>query len=262
MIKPKKHLGQHFLRDENIAKKIADLIPENLYNDKYLWIEVGPGMGVLTKYILTKNISKFIAVEIDSESVEYLKIHYPKLSVLEKDFLSLDFHELLIQHQATKICIIGNFPYHISSQIFIKIFENFSMVESLIGMFQKEVCERVLSGPNNKSYGILSVYIQTFFNGEYLFTVPPQVFNPPPNVNSGVIQLVKNSKHELFCDNQLFVKLIRTTFNQRRKMLRNTLKAFIQKSETWDYIKDYVEKRPENLSSQDFEKITQIIQKF
>lgn len=255
-VKPKKHLGQHFLKDESIAKKIAG-IP--LYQKDTLYIEVGPGTGMLTKHILAHKPEHFCAVEIDRESIPYLKEHYPTLEVLQQDFLSLDLQALLQEKKSSSVYIIGNFPYNISSQILVKAFENRDIVSGLTGMFQKEVCDRITSAHGSKQFGILSVYLQSVFDVDYHFIVPPTVFNPPPKVDSAVMSLVKNNTKQLMCSEGDLKKIVRATFNQRRKMLRNTLKPFIQTPEQHEKLIPYLEKRPEQLSPTEFQKITSIL---
>ncbi|GAB1308416.1 16S rRNA (adenine(1518)-N(6)/adenine(1519)-N(6)) -dimethyltransferase RsmA [Urechidicola sp. KH5] len=221
-VKAKKHLGQHFLTDENIAKKIADTL--TLENYKKV-VEIGPGMGVLTKYILPKSVDVTV-VEIDTESVAYLetakKVQSLKFDILEADFLKLD---LAKEFNNEPIAVIGNFPYNISSQIVFKAIENRHLVTEFSGMFQKEVAQRIAEKEGSKTYGILSVLTQAFYDAEYLFTVPPTVFNPPPKVDSGVIRLIRKSNYSLPVDEALFFKVVKTGFNQRRKMLRSSLKS-------------------------------------
>lgn len=248
-VKPKKHLGQHFLRDENIAKKIVNSL-EN--TDSYpTLIEVGAGTGVLTKYLFENPDYKTIVIEIDTESVEYLQTHFPekKEQVLHADFLKFPFQE----HFTEPFGIIGNFPYNISSQIFFKVLENRNMVPEVVGMIQKEVADRIASGPGNKTYGILSVLLQAYYDIEYLFKVPPQVFNPPPKVDSAVIRLKRNTTAQLSCDEKRFVEVVKAGFNQRRKTLRNALKAFLTE-ETKSM--EILDKRAEQLSVADFENLT------
>lgn len=219
-VKAKKHLGQHFLTDENIAKKIVN----GLHFDSYLKIlEVGPGMGVLTKYLLDKEIETFVA-EIDTESIAYLKEHYPKLTNqhFTGDFLKLNFSEVFPNEQ---IAIIGNFPYNISSQILFQIIENYEQIPEMTGMFQKEVAERTAAVPRTKDYGILSVMVQAYYDVKYLFTVHENVFNPPPKVKSGVISLIRNPKEGLVGNERLFKQIVKAGFNQRRKKLSNALKV-------------------------------------
>ena len=253
-VKAKKHLGQHFLTDENIAKKIADsLIGEN-YDDV---LEIGPGMGVLTKYLLKKDYTTHV-IEIDTESVEYLKAHYLNLSerIISKNFLKLNLDDFFGNKQ---LAIIGNFPYNISSQIVFKTLENKHRVPELSGMFQKEVAKRIAEGPGSKVYGIISVLTQAFYDVEYLFTVPPSVFNPPPKVDSGVIRLIRKKNYTLPVDEKLFFKVVKTAFNQRRKMLRSSLKSL----NLSDKLREdaIFAQRPEQLSVQEFISLTQKIAK-
>ena len=212
----KKFLGQHFLKDENIARQIADSLTATTPHV----FEIGPGMGVLTKYLYNKEGLDFHAIEIDRESVAYLHEHYPTLHVIEGDFLALDLSTLFSEPFA----VIGNFPYNISSQILFKVFDNRNCIPEVVGMFQKEVAERVAAKPGSKTYGILSVLLSAFYNIEYLFTVHENVFNPPPKVKSAVIRLRRNDVTSLECDETLFVKVVKIGFNQRRKTLRNALK--------------------------------------
>jgi 16S rRNA (adenine1518-N6/adenine1519-N6)-dimethyltransferase len=212
----KKFLGQHFLKDENIARQIADSLTATTPHV----LEIGPGMGVLTKYLYNKEGLDFHAIEIDRESVAYLHEHYPTLHVIEGDFLALDLSTLF----SDPFAVIGNFPYNISSQILFKVFDNRNCIPEVVGMFQKEVAERVAAKPGSKTYGILSVLLSAFYNIEYLFTVHENVFNPPPKVKSAVIRLRRNGVTSLECDETLFVKVVKIGFNQRRKTLRNALK--------------------------------------
>jgi 16S rRNA (adenine1518-N6/adenine1519-N6)-dimethyltransferase len=253
-VKAKKHLGQHFLRDENIAKKIADSLSGNGYAKV---LEVGPGMGVLTKYLLEKDFETFV-IEIDTESVEYLKANYLKLSsrILEKDFLKYDLNEVF---NGEPFAIIGNFPYNISSQIVFKTIELRDQIPEFAGMFQKEVALRICEKKGSKTYGILSVLTQAFYDAEYLFTVPPEVFNPTPKVDSGVLRLIRKENYHLHCNEQFFFKVVKTAFQQRRKTLRNSLKAF----NLSDNLKANVifGKRPEQLSVTEFVELTNLLEK-
>jgi len=251
-VKAKKHLGQHFLTDENIARKIADTLSLKGY-DKVL--EIGPGMGVLTKYLLEKPIDTYV-VEIDTESVEYLKNHYLKLSnkIISKDFLKYDLSEVFGKEP---FAIIGNFPYNISSQIVFKTLEMRNQVPEFAGMFQKEVAERICEKKGSKTYGILSVLVQAFYEAEYLFTVSENVFTPPPKVKSGVLKLTRKENYDLPCDERLFFNVVKTAFNQRRKTLRNSLKPIgIPEDRKEEKIFDL---RPEQLSVEDFVEITNIV---
>lgn len=257
-VKAKKHLGQHFLTDEGIAKRIADSLTENGYDDV---LEIGPGMGVLTKYLLTKK-PKITVMELDRESVAYLKDTFPvehikldtsseKFNIIEGDFLKKEIQEVFSKKQ---VAIIGNFPYNISSQIVFKAIENREFVPEFSGMFQKEVAKRIAEKEGSKVYGILSVLTQAFFDVEYLFTVPPTVFNPPPKVNSGVIRLIRKENYTLPVDEKLFFRVVKTGFNQRRKMLRSSLKSF-NLSDTLKEDPIFV-MRPEQLSVDEFIKLT------
>lgn len=252
-VRAKKHLGQHFLRDENIAKKIADTLTLQGYKDV---LEIGPGMGVLTKYLLKKDVNTHV-IEIDTESVEYLKNHYLNLSdrIYEKDFLKYDITEVF---KDRPFAIIGNFPYNISSQIVFKTLEMRHQVPEFSGMFQKEVAQRICSQEGSKIYGILSVLTQAFYNAEYLFTVSPSVFNPPPKVDSGVLLLRRKENFALPCDEALFFKVVKTSFQQRRKTLRNSLKTF----NLSDNLKanTIFGQRPEQLSVSQFIELTSLIE--
>ena len=219
-VRAKKHLGQHFLNDLNIAQQIADALPVAA-SDSVL--EIGPGMGVLTQFLIKKDIKLFV-IEIDRESVMYLKKNFDisVLTIIEGDFLNLQINALI----KTPFSIIGNFPYNISSQILFKVLEYRNQVTSLVGMFQYEVARRISSGHGSKDYGILSVLIQTFYNTEYLFTVNENVFTPPPKVKSGVIRLTIKQEVELPFSEKHFFDVVKTAFNQRRKMLRNGLQKF------------------------------------
>ncbi|MBP3739632.1 MAG: 16S rRNA (adenine(1518)-N(6)/adenine(1519)-N(6))-dimethyltransferase RsmA [Bacteroidales bacterium] len=249
-VKAKKFLGQHFLTDERIAERIVD----SLSTETNHVLEIGPGMGVLTKYLIKKDELDFHVVEIDRESVAYLHDHYPTLDVIEGDFLQYDLTSLF--HDT--FCIIGNFPYNISSQILFKVFDNRDRVSEVVGMFQKEVAERVAAGPGSKTYGILSVLLSAFYNIEYLFTVNENVFNPPPKVKSAVIRLRRNDVKSLECDEKLFVQVVKAGFNQRRKTLRNALR---QLNLPLDRIsEETLAKRAEQLSVAQFIEITKTIE--
>jgi 16S rRNA (adenine1518-N6/adenine1519-N6)-dimethyltransferase len=245
-VRAKKALGQHFLKDENIALQIA----ESLTGLTPHVLEIGPGMGVLTKYLYNRENIDFHAIEIDTESVEYLHAHYPSLHVIEGDFLALDLSTLF----AEPFAVIGNFPYNISSQILFKVFDNRNRIPEVVGMFQKEVAERVAAKPGSKTYGILSVLLSAFYNIEYLFTVHEHVFNPPPKVKSAVIRLTRNDVQNLDCDEKRFVQVVKTGFNQRRKTLRNALKPL---NMSLDSVPDeLLQKRAEQLSVADFVTLT------
>jgi 16S rRNA (adenine1518-N6/adenine1519-N6)-dimethyltransferase len=261
VLKQKKHLGQHFLTDEGIAKNIADALTENGYDNV---LEIGPGMGVLTKYLLEKK-SKVTVIELDRESIAYLRDTFPlehvklntskdKFEIIEGDFLKKDLSEIFKKKQ---VAIIGNFPYNISTQIVFKAIDNREFVPEFAGMFQKEVAQRIAEKEGSKIYGILSVLTQAFFDVEYLFTVPPEVFNPPPKVDSGVIRFIRKKDYSLPVDEKLFFRVVKTAFNQRRKMLRSSLKSF----NLSDSLKEepIFAKRPEQLSVQQFFELTEKI---
>lgn len=252
-VRAKKHLGQHFLRDENIAKKIADTLTLQGYKDV---LEIGPGMGVLTKYLLKRDIKTHV-IEIDTESVEYLKNNYLNLSdrIYEEDFLKYDLTKVF---KDKPFAIIGNFPYNISSQIVFKALDMRHQIPEFSGMFQKEVAQRICSKEGSKIYGILSVLTQAFYDAEYLFTVPPSVFNPPPKVDSGVLLLKRIENFKLPCDEALFFKVVKTGFQQRRKTLRNSLKTF----NLSDNLKanTIFGQRPEQLSVSQFIELTSLIE--
>ena len=249
-VKAKKFLGQHFLTDESIAKRIVD----SLSPSSRRVLEIGPGMGVLTKYLIDKSQLDFHVVEIDRESVAWLHDHYPTLDVIEGDFLKLDLTSLFHDDYA----IIGNFPYNISSQILFRVFECRNQVSEVVGMFQKEVAERVAAGPGSKTYGILSVLLAAFYNIEYLFTVHEHVFNPPPKVKSAVIRLTRNGVSSLECDEKLFVQVVKAGFNQRRKTLRNALRSAALPIEAVP--EEILAKRAEQLSVDQFVNLTKTIQ--
>lgn len=251
-VRAKKSLGQHFLTDESIAHRIANSLTGSTSN----LLEIGPGMGVLTKYLTDDSRYNFKAIELDSESVDWLHTHFPTLQVIEGDFLRLDLSTLFPQPD-TRFSIIGNFPYNISSQILFRVFENRNLVPEVVGMFQKEVAERVAAGPGSKTYGILSVLLSAFYDIEYLFTVHEHVFNPPPKVKSAVIRLRRNNMQQLDCDEKLFVTIVKTAFNQRRKTLRNALKPL---DKPLDNISaDLLALRAEQLSVDNFIQITKIL---
>lgn len=253
-VKAKKHLGQHFLKEETIAKKIADSLKAENYKKV---LEIGPGMGVLTKYLLErKNVDVYV-VEIDTESVAYLQSFFPSLrnKIFAENFLKMDLKTLFNGEQ---FGIIGNFPYNISTQIVFKTLENRALIPEFSGMFQKEVAERIAEKAGSKKYGILSVLTQAFYDVKYLFTVPPKVFNPPPKVDSGVIRFTRKENFTLSVDEKLFFRVVKTAFNQRRKMLRVSLKS-IGISDNLKQ-KEFLKQRPEQLSYQDFILLTQWIE--
>ncbi len=250
IVRAKKHLGQHFLTDKNIANKIVDAC-KPLNNSFTQVLEVGPGMGILTDILIHRKDIQLSVIDIDKESIEYLREKYPSLTdrIFEGDFLQFDFAVLTKE----PLAIIGNFPYNISSQILFKIVDNRMQIPQMAGMFQKEVAERVAAKPNSKAYGILSVILQAYYQIEYLFTVNPGVFNPPPKVKSAVIRLTRKEETKLGCDEQKFTLVVRTAFNQRRKTLRNALSSIVPKEKLVDTI---FEKRAEQLTVQDFIHLT------
>ncbi|MDW5287185.1 16S rRNA (adenine(1518)-N(6)/adenine(1519)-N(6))-dimethyltransferase RsmA [Formosa sp. PL04] len=252
-VKAKKHLGQHFLKDETIAEKIANSLSFEGYKNV---LEIGPGMGVLTKYLLKKPTKTYV-VEIDPESVEYLKANYLNLAdrVIEKDFLKYDINEVF---KGESFAVIGNYPYNISTQIVFKTLEMRDQIPEFSGMFQKEVAQRICEKEGSKAYGILSVLTQAFYKAEYLFTVLPHVFNPPPKVESGVLRLTRKEDYSLDCNEAMLFKVVKTSFQQRRKTLRNSLKTFnLSDSLREDSI---FGQRPEQLSVAQFIALTKRIE--
>ncbi|MCK4661257.1 MAG: 16S rRNA (adenine(1518)-N(6)/adenine(1519)-N(6))-dimethyltransferase RsmA [Bacteroidales bacterium] len=251
-VKPKKRLGQHFLKDNNIANKIVNSLDDS---KKIKVLEIGSGMGILTDFLLKKDNFDLHLIEIDSKLVDYLKKEYPEIKqkIIHDDFLKFDINKYFNE----KISIIGNFPYNISSQIFFKTIENRDKIDNLVGMIQKEVAERIVSLPGNKTYGILSVLLQAFYNIEYLFTINENVFQPPPKVKSAVIRLIRNDTKKLDCNEKLFFKIIKMGFNQRRKMLRNSLKSILL---NLNIDNELFLKRPEQLNVNEFVKLTNVIE--
>ena len=261
-VNPKKYLGQHFLKDEEVAAKIAATLSLRGYSKV---LEIGPGMGVLTKFLLKRNV-QLVAMDVDHESIVYLKHSFPLenpqisqqsdgLQLIEADFLKYDIKELFGDEQ---FGIIGNFPYNISSQIVFKMLELREQVPEFSGMFQKEVAQRICEKEGSKAYGILSVLVQAFYTAEYLFSVSPEVFDPPPKVQSGVLRLTRKDHVQLECDERLFFKVVKAAFNQRRKTIRNSLKSFeLSINLKEDTIFD---RRPEQLSVNDFIELTKKIE--
>ncbi|MBT2159964.1 16S rRNA (adenine(1518)-N(6)/adenine(1519)-N(6))-dimethyltransferase RsmA [Zobellia barbeyronii] len=260
-VKAKKHLGQHFLKDEEIAEKIANTLSLDGYRNV---VEIGPGTGVLTKYLLKQDM-KLVAMDLDTDSIVYLNNNFPlehaevmsgksTLQVIEGDFLKYDISTLFGDEQ---FAITGNFPYNISTQIVFKMLEIKEQVPEFSGMFQMEVAKRICEGEGNKTYGILSVLVQAYYDAEYLFTVSPEVFDPPPKVQSGVLRLVRKKEFTLDCDEKLFFRVVKAAFNQRRKTIRNSLKTFELSPELREEI--IFNKRPEQLSVADFIELTKKI---
>ena len=256
-VKPKKNLGQHFLIDQSIARRIADTV--DACPDIPV-LEIGPGMGVLTQYIVQKQ-RPFKAVEIDRESVTYLNEAFPTLreNIIGSDFLQMDLNDVF---DGKSFVLTGNYPYDISSQIFFKMLDYKELIPCCTGMIQREVALRIASEPGNKSYGILSVLIQAWYDVEYLFTVDENVFNPPPKVKSAVIRMTRNKVEKLDCDEQLFKRVVKTVFNQRRKMLRVSLKQIFNVSAARPafYEQEIMTKRPEQLSVAQFVELTNLVE--
>ena len=247
MVKAKKHLGQHFLRSEHIALSIVKLLKAERTGNT---LEIGPGTGVLSTHLLERKEVDLKVVELDRESVTYLKDHFPALDgkIYSEDFLQMDLSKL-----GTPLNIIGNFPYNISSQILFKVLEHKDEIPEVVGMFQKEVAERVASGPGNKDYGILSVLLQAYYDITYHLTVDEDVFDPPPKVKSGVIRLLRNDRNALPCDEKLYKTVVKTAFGQRRKTLRNSLRGMMEGKEMPEELSG---KRPEQLGVEEFIKLT------
>ncbi len=252
-VRAKKHLGQHFLTDESIAQKIADILSEKGYQNV---LEIGPGMGVMTKYLLQKEYTTHV-VEIDDESVEYLQAHYLHLGprIYNTDFLKVDLNHLF---KGEQYAIVGNFPYNISTQIVFKTIDNRALIPEFGGMFQKEVAARICASPGSKTYGITSVLTQAYYDTEYLFTVPPTVFNPPPKVDSGVMIMKRKESLTLPVSDKLFKNVVKTAFNQRRKMLRSSLKGLNLSDEL--RATELFSKRPEQISVEGFIELTRCIE--
>ena len=253
-VRPKKHLGQHFLLDDNIARKICESLTR--HNNYLQVLEIGPGKGILTKFLFSNSLYQTTLIEVDNESYNYLIEKYPekKNHIISGDFLKLKITDLFSEPFA----IIGNFPYNISSQILFKVFENKTFVPEVVGMFQKEVATRIAAGPNSKTYGILSVLLQAFYDIEYLFTVDENFFYPPPRIKSAVIRLKRNKIRELACDETRFVQVVKHAFNQRRKTLKNALRGLNIDVDLFN--SGFMNKRAEQLSVNDFVCLTNKIE--
>ena len=250
-IHPKKSLGQHFLKDTGIAGRIAESLTGEGYNSV---LEIGPGTGILTDFLIKRNFPDFRVVEIDNESVNYLHEHFTDLkNILTGDFLAMDMDHYF----SDRMAIVGNFPYNISTQILFKVLKHREKVVEVTGMLQKEVAERICAGPGSKTYGILSVFLQAYYTTEYLFTVSEHVFVPPPKVKSGVIRLRRNNVKQLDCDEALFFRVVKACFNQRRKTLKNSLRSAF---ELKNYEYDELGLRPEQLSVDQFVRLTNWIE--
>jgi 16S rRNA (adenine1518-N6/adenine1519-N6)-dimethyltransferase len=254
-VRAKKHLGQHFLTDKNISKKIAQQFGSHQGCKNVL--EVGPGMGAMTQYLLEDESLSVSVMELDKESVEYLNAFFPKLKgkIYEGDFLRYDFKTI---YGDEPFAVVGNFPYNISSQILFRCIDYRNQIPEIMGMFQKEVAERVAEKKGSKVYGIISVLLQTYYDIAYCFTVDEHVFNPPPKVKSGVIRLTRNERQTLPCDEKLYIQIIKVCFNNRRKMIRNTIKPFLNGKEL---VSDYLTMRPEQLDVEDFIRLTLEVEK-
>jgi 16S rRNA (adenine1518-N6/adenine1519-N6)-dimethyltransferase len=254
-LKAKKSFGQHFLTSDPIALRIVESL--QLTGEYRRVLEVGPGKGVLTKFLLEKPFELF-AVEADEDMVSYLQNFFPALDgrLIFADFLKLRLDEVMGQEA---FALIGNFPYNISSQILIKMLDYREQIPELVGMFQREMAERVIAPPGSKTYGVISVLVQAYYTGEYLFTVKPGSFNPPPKVQSAVIRLARKAEQQLGCDEKLFRRIVKQAFNQRRKMLRNTLKTMLPEEVLKE---DYFQQRPEVLSVEDFIALTLRVEGF
>jgi len=255
LVKPKKFLGQHFLKDLKVAQDIADTVDSQ---PELPVLEVGPGMGVLTQFLVKKERTVKV-VEVDYESVAYLREAFPSLEdhIIEDDFLKMNLNRTF---DGNPFVLTGNYPYNISSQIFFKMLDNKELIPCCTGMIQKEVAERIAAGPGSKTYGILSVLIQAWYEVEYLFTVSEHVFNPPPKVKSAVIRMTRNQTRDLGCNEKLFKQVVKTTFNQRRKTLRNSIKPILGKESS--ILQDEIfNKRPEQLSVQQFVELTNMVEK-
>lgn len=250
-VRAKKHLGQHFLKDKEIARRIAGSLP---LSTAMPVLEIGPGMGVLTQFLLENPLVKLKVVEIDTESVVYLHEHFSGLEIIEGDFLKMNLDKVFDE----PFCIIGNYPYNISSQIFFKVLEYKDKIPFVSGMLQKEVAERIASAPGKKAYGVLSVFMQAYYDVEYLFTVSEHVFDPPPKVKSAVIRFRRNDVKQLDCDEKLFRTVVKTAFNQRRKTLRNSLKSLVDKDSPM-FADSIFDKRPEQLDVQSFIALTNLV---
>ncbi len=253
-VRAKKSLGQHFLKDLGVAQRIADTIQSGRV------LEIGPGMGVLTQFLLRNNAIDLTAIELDRDSVAYLREWYPELKLIEGDFLKLDLDRLFPEGEFS---VIGNYPYNISSQIFFRVLDYRDRIPVCSGMIQKEVAERIASKPGKKAYGILSVLLQAYYDIEYLFTVDEYVFAPPPKVKSAVIRLTRNKRRQLDCDENLFRTIVKTAFNQRRKQMRNSLRTFVENRNTKvenDRLTHFLTQRPEQLSVDEFVELTNLLQ--
>jgi len=251
-VRPKKSLGQHFLKDFSVAERISEVLSD--FSD-FPILEVGPGTGVLTQFLLKNNFDLTV-VELDKDSIKYLHENYTELKdrIIEADFLKLNLNDLF----SGSFCVIGNYPYNISSQIFFKVLDYKDQIPCCAGMLQKEMAERIASKPGKKAYGIISVLLQAWYDIEYLFIVEPEVFDPPPKVRSAVIRITRNSRTDLGCDESKFKTVVKTAFNQRRKTLRNSLKSLLGKENTIASLPVF-DRRPEQLSVDEFVELTNLV---
>ncbi|TNE53413.1 MAG: 16S rRNA (adenine(1518)-N(6)/adenine(1519)-N(6))-dimethyltransferase RsmA [Bacteroidetes bacterium] len=255
-VRAKKHLGQHFLIDQQISQKIADQF--GAHQACYKVLEIGPGTGALTKFLLDREEIDLHVIDVDRESIAYLKENFPDLKgkIIEGDFLRMDVSKVLGNDP---FAVVGNFPYNISSQILFRCLELRNQVPEIMGMFQKELAERIAVRPGTKTYGVISVLLQTFYDIEYCFTVSEHVFHPPPKVKSGVIRLTRNKRQTLPCDEKFYVQLVKACFNQRRKMIKNTVKAYLKEA---PFEHRFLELRPEKLSVEDFIELTCALEEY
>lgn len=253
-MKAKKSYGQHFLSNEATAERIASFLFQT--DAPINALEIGPGKGMLTKYLIDKNVNLTV-VEADKDMVSILEKSFPELDIIYLDFLKLNLHKVF---EGQPFYIIGNFPYNISSQIVFKMLNSYELVPEMVGMFQKEMADRIIAPPGSKTYGVISVLTQAYYRGETLMRLAPGAFNPPPKVHSSVIRLVREGVPELKCDHKLFRRIVKQSFNQRRKMLRNTLKSIVNNEELLK--EDIFQERPEQLSVRDFEALTLKIQNY
>ncbi len=253
-VRAKKHLGQHFLTDKNICQKIANSYSK--FHNCTKVLEIGPGMGALTEFLLKREDLDVHVMDIDTESIAYLQKHFPQLEgkIIEADFLRVDLKKVM---GTEPFAVVGNFPYNISSQILFKCLDHRDQIPEIMGMFQKEVAERVAEKPGTKTYGIMSVLLQAFYDIEYCFTVDEHVFNPPPKVKSGVIRCTRNERDQFPCDEKLFIQVVKMSFNQRRKTIRNSVKQLISGT---DFDHPFLTLRPEVLLVDQFIELTKAIQ--
>ena len=253
-VRAKKHLGQHFLTDKNICQKIANSYSK--FHNCTKVLEIGPGMGALTEFLLKREDLDVHVMDIDTESIAYLQKHFPQLEgkIIEADFLRVDLKKVM---GTEPFAVVGNFPYNISSQILFKCLDHRDQIPEIMGMFQKEVAERIAEPPGSKQYGILSVLMQAFYDIKYCFTVDEHVFNPPPKVKSGVIRCTRNNRETLGVNEELFIRVVKSCFNQRRKTIRNSMKPILN---PMPFDHEYLQRRPERMSVEDFIELTRMVE--